>query len=219
MNRRAVIQSGLARTALGVAGLAAVLGAAVAMTIETAALAAPVSGKLAPDFTATGSDGKTHSLRDYRGKTVVLEWTNHQCPYVEKHYQTGNMQALQRDATGQGVVWLSVISSAPGTQGHVSPAEANRLTSSRKAAPTAVLLDPKGVIGRLYDARNTPHMYVISTEGVLVYQGAIDDRPTYRHSDVNGASNYVRGALAALAAGQPVKPAVTRAYGCTVKYE
>ncbi len=199
--------------------LSGLLAAALVLSIDAPALAAPASGKPAPDFTATGSDGKTYTLHDYKGKTVVLEWTNHQCPYVEKHYETGNMQALQREATGQGVVWLSVISSAPGAQGHVSPAQANQLTSSRKAAPSAVLLDPKGLIGRVYDAQNTPHMYVINREGVLVYQGAIDDRPTYRHSDVSGANNYVRGALTALANGQPVKPAVTRAYGCTVKYD
>ena len=137
---------------------------------------------------------------------------------MRKHYETSNMQALQKDATGQGVVWLTVISSAPGTQGYVSPAEANELTSSRKAAPTAVLLDPQGTVGKMYGATNTPHMYVVDKAGVLVYAGAIDDKPTTRKSDVPGAQNYVRAALQAMAAGQPVKTPVTRAYGCTVKY-
>jgi hypothetical protein len=158
------------------------------------------------------------SLGDHRGKIVVLEWTNHDCPYVRKHYETSNMQALQKDATSQGVIWLSIISSAPNTQGHVNPAEANELTARRKAAPTAVLLDPTGKVGKLYGATNTPHMYVIDKAGVLVYAGAIDDRPTSRKSDVPGAQNYVRAALEAVAAGQPVKTPVTRAYGCTVKY-
>ena len=126
---------------------------------------------------------------------MVLEWTNHECPYVRKHYESGNMQALQREATGQGVVWLSIISSAPGTQGYVTAPQADELTTSRKAAPTAVLLDPKGTVGKLYGATNTPHMYVIDKAGMLVYAGAIDDRPTSRKSDVQGANNYVRAAL------------------------
>jgi hypothetical protein len=137
---------------------------------------------------------------------------------VRKHYETGNMQSLQREATGQGVVWLSLISSSPGTQGHVTPAQADELTSTRKAAPTAVLLDEKGVVGRMYGATNTPHMYIVDRAGLLAYAGAIDDRPTSRRADVPGANNYVRAALEAVAAGQPVKTPVTRAYGCTVKY-
>jgi peroxiredoxin len=175
-------------------------------------------GEPAPAFSAASTTGPSVSLANHRGKLVVLEWTNHDCPYVRKHYETGNMQALQREATGQGVVWLTIISSAPGTQGHVTPAEANELTAGRKAAPTAVLLDPQGTVGRLYGATNTPHMYVVDKAGVLVYAGAIDDRPTSRKSDVQGASNYVRAALQAVSAGQPVKTPVTRAYGCTVKY-
>jgi hypothetical protein len=128
------------------------------------------------------------------------------------------MQALQREATGQGVVWLTLISSAKGEQGWVTPVKADELTTTRKAAPTAVLLDEKGVVGRMYGATNTPHMYVVDKTGRLVYAGAIDDRPTSRRADVQGASNYVRAALEAVAAGQPVKTPVTRAYGCTVKY-
>ncbi len=175
-------------------------------------------GKLAPDFVGIDSNGKTHRLKDLRGRIVVLEWTNHECPFVGKHYGTGNMQALQKEATDKGIVWLSVISSAPGRQGHVEPAEANELTENRNAAPTAVILDGKGEIGQSYGAKTTPHMYVIDTKGELVYMGAIDDRPSADHGDVKIARNYVRAALDALAAGKPVEPRVTRAYGCSVKY-
>ena len=182
------------------------------------ASAAPKVGLPAPVFTSTATDGKPVSLGDHKGKVVVLEWTNHDCPYVRKHYETGNMQAIQKDATGQGVVWLTIISSVPGTQGHVSPGQADELTKTRAAAPTAVLLDATGAVGKLYGATNTPHMYVIDRAGALAYMGAIDDRPTSRKSDVQGANNYVRAALEAVAAGQPVKTPVTRAYGCTVKY-
>jgi hypothetical protein len=128
------------------------------------------------------------------------------------------MQALQRDTTGQGVVWLTIISSAKGEQGYVTPPQADELTTSRKAAPTAVLLDEKGVVGQMYGATNTPHMYIVDKAGVLIYAGAIDDRPTTRRADVQGANNYVRAALEHVTAGQPVKTPVTRAYGCTVKY-
>ena len=158
------------------------------------------------------------SLGAYKGKIVVLEWTNHDCPYVRKHYETDNMQSLQKETTAEGAVWLAIISSAPNEQGNVTPGQANDLTASRKAAPTFVLLDPKGTVGRLYGATNTPHMYVVDKGGVLVYAGAIDDRPSSRKADVQGANNYVRAAFQAVAAGQPVKTPVTRAYGCTVKY-
>ncbi len=196
-------------------GLAALAGG---VAVPWLSWAAAKVGEAAPAFTALASTGKSVSLASYRSKIVVLEWTNHECPYVRKHYETGNMQALQKEATGQGVVWLSVISSAPGEQGYVSPAQANELTQSRGAAPTAVLLDPKGTVGRMYGATNTPHMYVIDEAGILRYAGAIDDRPTTRQSDVQGAHNYVRAALHAVAAGQPVPAPVTHAYGCTVKY-
>jgi len=180
--------------------------------------AAAKVGEAAPAFTATSTTGAPVSLGSYKGKIVVLEWTNHECPYVRKHYETGNMQALQKDVTGQGVVWLTLISSAKGEQGYVSATQADELTTTRKASPTAVLLDEKGVVGHLYGATNTPHMYIIDKVGTLVYAGAIDDRPTTRKADVQGANNYVRVALEAVAAGQPVKTPVTRAYGCTVKY-
>jgi AhpC/TSA family protein len=203
------------RTFLVRTGLAALVGAAA---VPRPSGAAAKVGDAAPGFTAASTSGTSVRLADYRNKIVVLEWTNHECPFVRKHYESGNMQTLQKEATGRGVVWLSLISSAPGEQGFVSPAQANELTISRGAAPTAVLLDPSGTVGRLYGATNTPHMYVIDRAGVLVYAGAIDDRPTTRTADVPGARNYVRAALEAVAAGQPVATPVTRAYGCTVKY-
>jgi peroxiredoxin len=208
-------RSFLARTGTGIV-LAGPLSALIVPGPASAATAKV--GQAAPDFSANATTGSPVSLASQKGKVVVLEWTNHDCPYVRKHYETNNMQALQREATGQGVVWLTVISSSPGTQGYVTPAQADELTSSRKAAPTAVLLDPTGTAGKLYGATNTPHMYVVDKAGMLVYAGAIDDRPTTRRSDVQGANNYVRAALESVAAGQPVKTPVTRAYGCTVKY-
>jgi peroxiredoxin len=204
------------RAFLASSGIAALASGSIALP-RPAGAAAKV-GEAAPAFTATTSTGPSVSLGDYRGKIVVLEWTNHECPYVRKHYESGNMQALQKEVTAEGVMWLTVISSAPGEQGYVSASQANELTSTRKAAPTAVLLDPKGTVGKMYGATNTPHMYVVDKGGVLVYAGAIDDRPTTRKSDVPGAQNYVKAALQAVAAGQPVKTPVTRAYGCTVKY-
>ena len=192
--------------------------AAIGVAPRRALAAAAAVGSPAPTFSLASSTGPTISLADQRGKVVVLEWTNHDCPYVRKHYESGNMQSLQKDATGQGVVWLTMVSSAPGTQGHVSGSQANELTKSRNAVPTAVLFDPTGTVGKAYGATNTPHMYVITKDGMLVYAGAIDDKPTTRKADVETAQNYVRPALAAVAAGQPVKTPVTRAYGCTIKY-
>ena len=199
----------------------AILVGGVATTLGPRAASAAVQAKVgepAPTFTATSTSGSPVSLASYKGQIVVLEWTNHECPYVRKHYETGNMQALQREATAQGVVWLTLISSAKGEQGYVTAAQADELTTSRKAAPTAVLLDEPGVVGRMYGATNTPHMYVVDKAGTLIYAGAIDDRPTTRRADVPGASNYVRAALDSVSAGQPVKTPITRAYGCTVKY-
>lgn len=196
--------------------LAALAASAAASTLASgAARASPQTGRPAPDFTATDTKGAQHTLSGYRGKTVVLEWTNHECPYTAKHYATGNMQALQAASTGSGVVWLTVVSSRAGEQGY---AEADRLTESRKAHPSAVLLDPKGQLGRLYGASTTPHMFVIDGAGTLVYMGAIDDKPTANPASVKGARNYVREALDAVAAGRPVAVASTRPYGCSVKY-
>jgi peroxiredoxin len=197
------------------------LGAALALTAAMpAGLAAakPAIGQPAPAFTGVDSKGRTVSLADLRGKTVVLEWTNDQCPYVQKHYGSGNMQRLQAEAAKEGVVWLSVISSAPGAEGHVTPAKADALTMSRKASPAHVLIDEKGTIGRLYEARTTPHMFVIDPQGTLVYMGGIDNRATTDWQDIGRATNYVRAALDAVKAGKPVPTPIARPYGCSIKY-
>ncbi|MFI5000663.1 MAG: redoxin domain-containing protein [Reyranellales bacterium] len=175
-------------------------------------------GKPAPLFTATDSNGKSWSLADLRGKVVVLETTNHDCPYVRKHYSSGNMQAQQREAAAKGVVWLTSASSAPGEEGFVTAAQANELTRSRNAAPTAVLLDPLSRIARAYGATVTPHMYVIDTAGVLVYKGGIDSIPSANTADIPRATQYVRVALDQVLAGKQVSEASTRPYGCSLKY-
>jgi peroxiredoxin len=186
---------------------------------STTALAAPKIGETAPDFRVVDTAGTAHQLSDFRGKTVVLEWTNHDCPFVKKHYNgSDNMQGLQRAAAEQEVVWLSVISSAPGKQGHVSPAEADALTASRKAAPAAVLLDASGDMGRAYEAKTTPHMYVINTEGVLTYNGAIDSIPSADPADIAKAEPWLQLAQAATLAGDTPSPALTKPYGCSIKY-
>lgn len=197
----------------------AAVALAMAWAASGPAVAAPKVGEAAPDFSAIDSKGNPVKLGDYKGKTVVLEWTNHDCPYVRKHYGSGNMQSLQKETTAKDIVWLTVISSAPGEQGYVSGAEADRLTADRSAVPSAVLLDPDGKIGRLYDARTTPHMYIVKADGTLAYNGAIDDKPTSDVADIKTAKNLVRSALDAIAAGKPVDPTVTRAYGCSVKYK
>ncbi len=176
-------------------------------------------GEPAPNFTGVDSNGKTHRLSDFKGKTVVLEWTNHECPFVRKHYESNNMQKLQKTATSDGVVWLSVVSSAPGQQGNVNGQKANELTKTRKAAPTAVLLDPQGTIGRTYNARTTPHMFVIAPDGKLAYAGAIDSQPSRDKAELSKAQNYVTAALKAVKSGQPVSKPMTQPYGCSVKYK
>lgn len=181
--------------------------------------AGPRVGQRAPDFAAVDTTGDTWTLAGVQGKTIILEWTNHECPYVRKHYATGNMQSLQKEALGKGFLWLSVISSAPGKQGHVTPQEADRLTEERAAFPKAVLLDETGEMGRAYNASTTPHMFIIGPDGVLLYMGAIDDRPTTNEADVEKADNYVRAVLGDIAAGRGVAQAITRPYGCSVKYE
>ncbi len=186
--------------------------------LSVAASAAPVVGEAAPAFSGRGSNGESVSLADFAGKTVILEWTNDQCPYVRKHYESNNMQTLQTEAAGEGVVWISIISSAPGKQGHVAPDEANALSASRGASPSHVVLDETGAIGRLYDAKTTPHMFIIDGTGTLVYAGGIDDKPTTRVSDIEGATNYVRLALAEMKAGQPVSVPGSTPYGCSIKY-
>ncbi len=196
-----------------------VLGAVAALLFSIpSAEASPTIGQFAPAFSAVDSNGTSHNLSELKGKIVVLEWTNNECPYTRKHYDSGNMQRLQQEATASGVVWLSVISSAPGKQGYVKGPEANALTASRGAHPTAVLLDPAGTVGRAYEAQTTPHMFVVDKTGVLRYMGAIDDHPTASPAGLAGARNYVREALAAVAAGKPVAVASTESYGCSVKY-
>ncbi len=175
-------------------------------------------GDAAPAFTATDSHGQAQSLEKYRGKFVVLEWHNQGCPYTRKHYESGNMQNLQKQWTARGVTWFTVISSAPGHQGYVTPDQENAYVSRIHAAPTAVLLDPQGNLGRLYGARTTPHMFVIDPQGKLIYDGAIDNRPTDDVGDIKGADNYVNDALSAAMAGKPVANPYTRPYGCSVKY-
>ena len=186
--------------------------------VAAPAAAAPVVGKPAPNFKAADVNGKAVTLSDFRGKTVVLEWNNPECPFVKKHYGSGNMQKTQAAATKDGVVWLSINSGAPGKQGHLSGAEAKAMLAQASARPTAYLLDPRGVVGKAYEAKTTPHMYIINKAGTLVYAGGIDDKPTPRPADVNGARNHVLAALAELKAGKGVPVASSRPYGCAVKY-
>lgn len=201
-----------AQVLLGVLLLASIL------LVATVAHAAPQIGQPAPNFSGRTSTGGTVSLADFKGRPVVLEWTNHGCPFVAAHYDAGNMQETQRFAHQHGAVWLSIISSAPGTQGYVDGAQADRLTQSRDAAPDHVVLDPAGEIGRLYGATRTPHMFVIEADGTLAYMGAIDDQPRPWRGDIRKADNYVKAALTSVSAGSPVAEPVTTAYGCTVKY-
>jgi len=180
--------------------------------------AAPRIAAPAPDFTAVGSDGRPVRLSALRGRPVVLEWTNDGCPFVQKWYRTGAMQALQREAAGLGAIWLSVISSAPGEQGAADGPRAAELTRTRGAAPANVLLDPRGDLGRLYGAQVTPHMFIVGADGVLGYMGGADSIASTRDEDLARAKPYVREALRAMAASRPAPDPVTRAYGCTVKY-
>jgi peroxiredoxin len=192
-------------------------GAAAAL-VPAAVWAAPDLGKPAPLFTGTDSNGKTWSLADLKGKVVVIETTNHQCPYVGKHYRSGNMQAQQREATAKGVIWLTVAASAPGEEGYVTASQANELTRSRSAAPTAVILDPQSKIARAYGATVTPHMYIVDSAGTLVYKGGIDSIPSADTADIPKATQYVRVALDQILAGKQVAEASTRPYGCSLKY-
>ena len=180
--------------------------------------AAPKVGAPAPGFSLTDSKGQTHSLGDFKGKYVVLEWFNPGCPFVQKHYKSENMQELQKKFTGKEVAWLTIDSSAPGTQGYLTPEEANKQMTDWKMQPTALLLDPQGKVGHEYGATNTPHMCVIDPQGKLIYTGAIDNRPTYDPADVKGATNYVAAALDESMAGKPVSTPMSRAYGCSIKY-
>jgi len=189
-----------------------------AAAIASPAFAAPVLGQPAPAFQAVDASGRTRSLSEFKGKTVVLEWTNNGCPYVQKHYNSGAMQSLQSQATKDGVVWLTLISSAPGMQGYLTGPQARQWKAEEKAASTDVLLDPKGVVGRAYEAKTTPHMYVVDKAGKLVYMGGIDDKASSDPESLKGARNYVAAALADVKAGRAVAEAATRPYGCSVKY-
>lgn len=196
--------------------LAATLGAALAFSGGAHAVA--TVGQPAPAFTLTDTKGTAHSLADFAGKTVVLEWFNHECPFVKKHYGAGNMQRQQNDATGKGVVWLTINSSAPGKQGHVNAEQANAILGDWKATPTAFLLDHDGTVGKAYGAKTTPHMYVIDGAGVLRYNGAIDSNPSADPADIPGSTQYVEAALGDLAANRAVARGTTQPYGCSVKY-
>jgi peroxiredoxin len=187
------------------------------LLLISSAYAAKV-GESAPDFQATASNGQVHQLSQYRGKFVVLEWHNNGCPYTRKHYESGNMQRLQRDWTSKGVVWFTVISSAPGQQGYVTAQQENDYLKQTNASPSAALLDPQGDVGRLYSAKTTPHMFVINPQGVLVYDGAIDNKATTDQADISTAKNYVSQALEEAMGNKPVSIPTSRPYGCSVKY-
>jgi len=191
-----------------------------ALSLSATSMAKVTTGDKIPDMTVRDSNGATHNLSDFEGKTLILEWTNEGCPYVQKHYDSENMQNLQKSATADGeTVWLTVISSAPGTQGYKDGDGANKQMAEWDAAPTAVILDPEGDMGRTFNARTTPHMYVIKPDQTLVYQGAIDDNRSSNPATIEGAENYVASALADLDAGRPVATAETAPYGCSVKYK
>jgi alkyl hydroperoxide reductase subunit AhpC len=179
----------------------------------------PVTGKTAPSFQLTDVEGKIRSLSETKGQWVVLEWINHGCPFVRKHYDGGNMQALQKEFTSRGVRWFSICSSAEGKQGHLSPAEWRDTIKTKGSAATAVLLDLSGDVGRLYGAKTTPHMFIIDPKGVLVYQGAIDDTPSVDPADIPNSRNYIREALSRGLSGEFIENSETKPYGCSVKYK
>lgn len=184
-----------------------------------AAHAAATVGQPAPDFTLTDATGKPVRLSDFKGKHVVLEWTNPGCPFVRKHYDSGNMPATQKDATGKNVVWLSINSTEKASSDYLEPARLSAWLAERKAVPTAVLMDEEGTVGKSYGARTTPHMYIVNPQDVLVYAGGIDSIPSARPADIEKATNYVKTGLAQVLAGQPITEAATRPYGCSIKYK
>ena len=187
-------------------------------SLTTWVSAAVSLNETAPEFTLTDTSGKVHSLADFKGKIVVLEWTNHECPFVKKHYGAGNMQALQKEFTDKGVIWLSIVSSAEGKQGFVKPEEGQHILEQQHAAPTAKLLDTEGKVGRLYEAKTTPHLFIINAEAKVVYMGAIDSIASAEKNDIPAATNYVRKALNELLAGIPITTPITKPYGCSIKY-
>lgn len=189
-----------------------------AFALSLTVSAAVETGKPAPDFKLTDINGTEHSLSDFKGKTVVLEWTNYDCPFVKKHYGSGNMQALQKKYTDQGVVWLSICSSAPGKQGNFTNEEWLKRSKAAQVKSTAILLDAEGKTGKLYGAKTTPHLFVVDTAGNIAYQGAIDDQRSWDPKTIKGAKNYVAAALDALLKGKPVAEKESQPYGCSVKY-
>lgn len=189
------------------------------LALLAASLAAPSIDAPAPAFSGPASNGATISLEQFKGETVVLEWTNDGCPFVQKHYETRNMQQTQETANAAGVVWITVISSAPGKQGHADTTRANILTEERGAQPDYVLLDADGVVGKAYGAKTTPQMALIDGEGVLRYAGAIDDKPSANHATIKGATNYLLAALTSVSEGKPVAVRETQPYGCSIKYK
>ncbi len=195
-----------------------ILSALFAVALATTVYANPQVGKPAPDFTLQDISGKKHELSDYKGKYVVLEWVNFGCPFVKKHYGSENMQKLQKEFAEQGVVWLSICSSAPGKQGNETPDAAQKGISEYGWAASAYLVDQEGKVGKLYNAKTTPEMFVVNPEGTLIYAGAIDDKPTPDPSTVKGSNNYVKAALTEAEAGKPVSVSSTKPYGCSVKY-
>lgn len=200
---------------------AALLGAVAAGADTTPGTATAVTASLdqkAPDFSLPGIDGKTYKLSDFKGKYVVLEWNNFDCPFVKKHYGGGNMQALQKQYTQKGVVWLTICSSAVGKQGYYEPAVLKEMVADRKLSSTAYLRDVDGTVGRAYGAKTTPHMFVINPDGVLIYAGAIDDKASANPDDIKGARNYVQAGLDASLAGKTIDVKSTPSYGCGVKY-
>ena len=210
LTKRAVLMGGAAIAVAAIAGSAFIMSGDAVASVET--------GAAAPAFSIQDASGRTRTLSEFAGRTVVLEWTNNGCPYVQRHYSSGSMQATQQEATAAGVVWLQVISSRPNSQGYLDGAGALARVQTDRAHPTATLLDPTGVMGRAYGARNTPQMFIISPTGAVLYQGAIDDRPSARPASLEGATNYVRAALADIEAGRAVQVAETTPYGCSVKY-
>jgi peroxiredoxin len=199
--------------------------ASLALTPWAAALMSPAHaataavGQAAPDFSAVDTAGKSHKLSDFKGKLVVLEWTNPGCPFVMKHYGGGNMQGLQKEFTGKGVVWLSVNSTEPDSRDYLAPAKLGSWMKEKSGTPTATLMDESGKIGQLYGAKTTPHMYIVSPQGQLIYAGGIDSIPSARADDIKTATNYVRQALSESLGGKAVSVASTRPYGCSVKYK
>jgi peroxiredoxin len=200
---------------------AKLLTALMALAASTALFAAdsPAVGMNAPDFSLTDSKGKTQSISQYKGKYVVLEWFNPECPFVRKHYGSGNMQKLQAEFTGKGIVWLTIDSNAPGLEGYLTAEQANAKMAEWKTKQSALILDPDGKAGRSYGAKNTPHMFVINPEGKIVYEGAIDSKATPNPADITSATNFVKVALDESLAGKTVSTANTRPYGCSVKYK